>query len=794
MSNHIGTTRLDTNRVRLQTDSGLDIILFANEQVPVDRASLQEVQTISEIKMTIESLNQINFFGDYPAKLHRAVLTPDFHKGAGIPIGTVLDADGFVLPRTAGTDIGCVDADTEYLSSDGWHRIVDYDGGLVMQYDPTTGHGNLVKPIAFIKLPCNEFIRFKTKYGIDQMLSKEHKVLCWREKHQCITTAAELANEHNRLVLGSRVKFETTFTPDLSTSLSLTDNELRVHVMILADGTLRERGLVEINLKKKRKIDRCKTLLNEANIPFQEWNMTAGSTCIRFTPPIYTKDCKELWLCSLHQLEIISNECLEWDGNKSEKCFYTRSKPMADFIHYAFTATGHRGVMRSDTHYKDGAIDYRVFRYENTRIGIAGTPKTSMEIVQSVDGFKYCFTLPSGFWVMRRGNNIAMTGNCGMRLIATDILREDFGRCANLDNILRHAFFEGGRNIPLDEESRAGMLREGVIGLKPLNDGIWRHIDMTQVTNELDHTYRLGSWPTKDLWMFDDYVRGSGGISRDSAIGSIGGGNHFCEIQYVEECLDKQACLEWGLRPGMVTIMAHTGSVGLGGMVGDHFVQQSRKLHPTALKMPVHAYHPLPTVGPLAAQGDAYLSAMGLAANFATVNRLMIGAVTLRCLSDALGKIVHGRLVYDAPHNLVWTDGQRHIHRKGSTPAECDCHDHVFPDGHPVIVPGSMGDASYVLKGRGSLASLCSAPHWAGRLTARGAGRRASTNEMEAIRVVTKIDLAKVRRDIADQYKKDLMEEAPSQYKPVLPVIDTVADAGIASPVARLRPLLTIKG
>lgn len=489
MSNYIGTLRLDANRIKLQTDTDLDIVLFANEQVPIDRASIQEVQTISEIKTTIEMLNQIGFFGDYTAKLHRAVLTPDFHKGAGIPIGTVLDADGFVLPKCAGTDIGC-----------------------------------------------------------------------------------------------------------------------------------------------------------------------------------------------------------------------------------------------------------------------------------------------------------------GMRLIATDIMWDDFQRCANLDNILRHAFFEGGRNIPLDEEGRAGMLREGVIGLKPINDGIWRHIDMAQMINELDRTHRMGSWPTKDLWNFADYVRGSGGISRDSAIGSIGGGNHFCEIQYVEECLDKQACLEWGLRPGMITVMAHTGSVGIGSTVGDHFVNQSRKIHPTSVKMPKHAYHPLPTVGALAAEGNAYLSAMGLASNFATCNRLMIGAVTLRCLSDALGKTVSGKLVYDAPHNLVWSDGQRHLHRKGSTPADCDCSDPLFPNGHPVIVPGSMGDASYVLKGRGATASLCSAPHGAGRLAARGAGRRASTDEMQAIRVVTKIDLDRVRRDIADEYRKDLMEEAPSQYKPVLPVIDTVADAGIASPVARLRPLLTIKG
>ena len=312
MTNHIGTERLDANRIKLITESGLDIILFANEQVPVDRASLSEVATISEIKTTIDKLNQINFFGDYPADLHRAVLTPDFHKGPGIPVGTVLDADGFVLPRTAGTDIFC-----------------------------------------------------------------------------------------------------------------------------------------------------------------------------------------------------------------------------------------------------------------------------------------------------------------GMRLITTDMRRDDFDKCSNLDNILRHAFFEGGRNIPLDEESRAGMLREGIIGLKPLKEGIWQHIDMSQVINDLDRTYRLGSWQTKDLWMFDDYVKGSGGVSRNSAIGSIGGGNHFVEIQYVEECLDKGACRDWNIREGMIAVMVHTGSVGLGGMVGDHFVKMARKIHPTVLKMPKHAYHPLPTVGPLAMHGAAYLSAMGLAANFA---------------------------------------------------------------------------------------------------------------------------------------------------------------------------------
>ena len=82
--------------------------------------------------------------------------------------------------------------------------------------------------------------------------------------------------------------------------------------------------------------------------------------------------------------------------------------------------------------------------------------------------------------------------------------------------------------------------------------------------------------------------------------------------------------------------------------------------------MPRHGYHPIPTAGPSADKGEAYLSAMGLAANFAVVNRLMLGTLALRCLSDAAGRTVSGKLVYDAPHNLIWSEGQDHLHRKGA--------------------------------------------------------------------------------------------------------------------------------
>ena len=120
--------------------------------------------------------------------------------------------------------------------------------------------------------------------------------------------------------------------------------------------------------------------------------------------------------------------------------------------------------------------------------------------------------------------------------------------------------------------------------------------------------------------------------------------------------------------------------------------------------------------------------------------------------------------------------------------------DPVFPTGIPVIVPGSMGAQSWVLKGMGGTANLRSAPHGAGRLASRGEGRKGPRTELSALRIVTKVDPSRVRRDVADELARNLLEEAPSVYKPILPAVETCADGGLASPVAVLRPLLTAKG
>ena len=386
---------------------------------------------------------------------------------------------------------------------------------------------------------------------------------------------------------------------------------------------------------------------------------------------------------------------------------------------------------------------------------------------------------------------------CGMRLLATDVTEAEFARLGeDLDGRLRHIFFEGGRNIPMSPAQRAAMLREGLPGLVSCphaGEGLWRSWDGAAQEADLMRTHRLGALPAGGVFALDDFIRGSGAsFSRDGQIGSIGGGNHFVEIQRVEEIFEGAAAHHWGLRRGAITIMAHSGSVGIGHLVGAHFSDLARDAFPRQMRRPGHGFYPLPAMADL---GRQYLSAMANAANFAFANRLFLGLMAVRALSDALGREVEARLVHDAPHNLIWDEGAgRMLHRKGACPAEGPSGDPEFPSGQPVIIPGSMGASSYVLRGLGAAPSLCSACHGAGRLAPRQQGRRGSTAELEPLRIVTKVDQRRLRRDVRIDWERALMEEAPSRYKDITPAIETVEGAGIAAKVARLWPLLTVKG
>lgn len=359
-------------------------------------------------------------------------LMPDAHWGMGSTVGSVIPTEDVVMPAAVGVDIGCVDADTEYLSPTGWRRIKDYAGEQVMQYEPISGAARFVQPERFIVKDCPEFLHFRTKYGINQMLSPDHRMLIWRIKGRDrrreidVVTAANFEFEHTQLVQGLRAEFETAFAPFLDTKLGLSDDQIRVQVMFHADGHLDKYGTGVLRFKKTRKITRARMLLLSAGIT--EWSENTSSdgvTTLRFEPPRQTKVYDASWFeASADQLTVISEEVLHWDGNLEDRCYFTRDRASADFMHYVFSATGWRSVLRADVD-EDGMTDYRVFAHPNTRTSMVGSPKTPVERVPSANGKAYCFTLPSGFWVMRRGGNIAMTGNCGMSATLTQLTRSD---------------------------------------------------------------------------------------------------------------------------------------------------------------------------------------------------------------------------------------------------------------------------------------------------------------------------------------------------------------------------------
>jgi tRNA-splicing ligase RtcB len=404
------------------------------------------------------------------------------------------------------------------------------------------------------------------------------------------------------------------------------------------------------------------------------------------------------------------------------------------------------------------------------------------------------------------GNDVC----CGMRLLVTDLPRAAIETHARaIEHRLRAIFFRGERDIPMSPRQREALLREGLWGLHATrgdNDGVgaWRRYDPRQEEDDLARVHFEGVLPARDVFAFDRYIEGSGAIDgRDPQIGSVGGGNHFVEIQVVDEIVDGAIAHAWNVSKGCVAIMVHTGSVGLGHTVGGHFGALARSLYPDQMPHPQHGFYVLPTTGPHAHHAARYLDAMRNAANFAFANRLFLGLMALRAIEEATGRTIGARLVYDAPHNLVWEQGgERYLHRKGATPAHGFAGRSFQHTGEPVIIPGSMGASSFLLAGLGESGALCSACHGAGRAMTRGHASRvdeaAYASEAQTLRVVTPIDPSapevRARRDVLEKHHRRLKEEAPYAYKPITPVIRTVEDAGIARVVARMWPLITVKG
>jgi tRNA-splicing ligase RtcB (3'-phosphate/5'-hydroxy nucleic acid ligase) len=389
------------------------------------------------------------------------------------------------------------------------------------------------------------------------------------------------------------------------------------------------------------------------------------------------------------------------------------------------------------------------------------------------------------------GNDI----NCGMRLHTTGL--DASAVSARLDaweTVARHLFFEGGRQIPMSSDDRRALLQGGLPALfagKPWDRhrGQWELVARHGGHQQLHHVDQHGGLAANNTKPFEDWIAAAGAVSYDDQIGSIGGGNHFVELQRVETILNRKIAYDWGLKKGTVAVMVHSGSVSIGNTAGRSIREILRASHP------ISTPHPRNGIYPISPETPHFWDLLHNAANFAFANRLFLAASAVESLERVLGAF-DAPLLYDSPHNMVWrTSDGGFVHRKGATPARGP---KAGGWGEPVLVPGSMGASSFVLAGMGNAESLESASHGAGRALSRGGASRSGHGDFEdflkRFRVVTPLDLRRGRADILRKKLDELRAEGPHAYKGIRAVVDTLAEAGIARPVAELVPLATVKG
>ena len=384
--------------------------------------------------------------------------------------------------------------------------------------------------------------------------------------------------------------------------------------------------------------------------------------------------------------------------------------------------------------------------------------------------------------------------NCGVRLLRTNLTEEDIEprlgqlmdslyRCIPAGVGIGGPYLFGGKEL-------RHLLAEGAPYL--VSRG-WA------TPGDIDHTEAGGCLTDAQPDCVSPRALKRGG----DQCGTLGSGNHFLEVQIVDEILDEAAARTMGLQTGGVCVMIHSGSRGLGYQVCDDALAALRKAPAKyGIELPDRQLACAPVNSP---EGQAYLGAMRCAANYAWANRQLLMWQTREIFADFFGQSwesLQMNLIYDVAHNIAKLeqheiDGRRRslcVHRKGATRAFPPGHPEV-PDqyrriGQPVIIPGDMGRASWVLVGQpGSMErTFGTTCHGAGRVMSRTAAVRHAQGRRIDRELAAQGVIAKCRNS------KGLAEEQPAAYKDVNLVVDIVHRAGLASKVARLRPVGVVKG
>jgi tRNA-splicing ligase RtcB len=379
--------------------------------------------------------------------------------------------------------------------------------------------------------------------------------------------------------------------------------------------------------------------------------------------------------------------------------------------------------------------------------------------------------------------------NCGVRLLALPLSAAELGaRREPLVHDLARAIPAGtGRHgvLRLDRADLDEVLREGPRPLLARGFG---------TEEDIERTESGGCLPGADPAAVSEraHLRG------ESQLGTLGSGNHFIELQRVEQIHDDDAAHVFGLREDQLTVLIHSGSRGLGHQVCTDYVKLMDAVQARyGIELPDRQLACAPASS---REGREYLAAMAAAANFAFANRHAMAHAVREAIARTLGREVAlaTRQVYDVAHNIA--KSERHggrelcVHRKGATRAfpagSPDIPAAYRTVGQPVFIPGSMGTSSFVLVGQPgamerSFGTTC---HGAGRALSRTGARKRITG-------------AVLRRQLAAQgivvccpSNKGLAEEAPFAYKDVERVVAVVERAGLARRVAQLRPIGVVKG
>jgi tRNA-splicing ligase RtcB len=389
--------------------------------------------------------------------------------------------------------------------------------------------------------------------------------------------------------------------------------------------------------------------------------------------------------------------------------------------------------------------------------------------------------------------------NCGMRLLSTPFIKGDIDTDKIALSIARDIpLGEGRANLPLDKAGIEAVINNGAASIPTLAERIkhhaWEAFDPVEFADDLNRIEENGCMPA-DLATVPTAAiqKGSG------QLGTLGGGNHFIEIQYVQKIFNQDLAKTFGLFENQIVVMIHSGSRRFGYEIADRYMDVAAKRPEMADRKKMLSY--LPTESGV---GKNYITAMGAAANFAFTNRHIMALLVRRCFNRMFGPTPL-KMVYDVAHNMAKFEdhngGRLWVHRKGATRAfgRERMASTIFANiGQPIITPGSMGTASFLMVGTGnSDESLCSVNHGAGRVMSR----TAALGKARRGRIITPAKISD------DQFKRSMKgikliagnrqkikEEAPDAYKDIDEVVRIVVECGWAKAVARMVPLAVLKG